>query len=591
METKKVLTLIFSIIFVGAFAFCLTWGIINFNKVKDGMSGTGVYTQEDINNAYNDGYDTALKDKNEYTELIAGYRDTITTLNDNISQLNSQVNNLTNNNRDYANQVSKLNEQKSLLETQVNNLNTIKTNNEETISALNEQITNLQNQVATLQTSVENKDGQIEQLSAQIVNLQNLVEQLQSTNRMNVDTITSLNVQIANLNNQISEMTLLSQNSSSQIKLLNNKINELQASVNYYENYIAQLENGEQVVATFEFDGSVYNIQIVNKGSKLSVINPTNTAYKVFNGWTIDGQTIDLNTYTINQNVKIVADITYKYEVKFMVDENIYNSQFVIKDNNAVVPSAPVKENFIFDYWTINGVDEIDVSNYQITENIAFIAKFSLNVFQATFLVNGEQYVAPQSIVKGNYVEIPETPVVSGREFAYWTLDGVNEVDLSSYQINENTTFIARFKDWVNVSTKSICVGYNTVDTASLNFIEKTDTSGVVEIDVEGLKKSDKYRINLGGFGIKFNGSYLAYMKTGYWVDTGTLAFYTIENNGSKTVSGTNGVDMKGYTTTFRVSVQCIEDGKLRFTYNVSTTSSKSLLFYIFDIKSIEIYC
>ena len=46
--TKKVLTAIFSILIIGAFAFLLTWGIINWSKVKDGMAGNGLYTEEDI---------------------------------------------------------------------------------------------------------------------------------------------------------------------------------------------------------------------------------------------------------------------------------------------------------------------------------------------------------------------------------------------------------------------------------------------------------------------------------------------------------------------------------------------------------------
>ena len=50
--TKKVLTIIFSILIIGAFAFTLTWGIINWSKVKDGMSGSGLYTQDDVQNAY-----------------------------------------------------------------------------------------------------------------------------------------------------------------------------------------------------------------------------------------------------------------------------------------------------------------------------------------------------------------------------------------------------------------------------------------------------------------------------------------------------------------------------------------------------------
>ena len=115
METKKVLSIIFSIIFLGAFAFVLSWGIINFNKVKEGISGTELYNQEDLNNAYQDGYDTALENKDEYDELISGYRDTITTLNDNISQLNSQITNLKGANQDCQNQIKNLTSTKTNL--------------------------------------------------------------------------------------------------------------------------------------------------------------------------------------------------------------------------------------------------------------------------------------------------------------------------------------------------------------------------------------------------------------------------------------------------------------------------------------------
>ena len=168
METRKILGIIFSLLFLGAFAFVLSWGIINFNKVKDGMSGTQIYDSEDINKAYQDGYDTALKDKEEYTELINGYRDTITTLNDNISQLNSQITNLTKDKNDSVRKIDELKEQKTNLQTQVDNLNTIKTNNENTISSLNSQIASLQNKVTTLTNSGEDKSEQIEQLNAQI---------------------------------------------------------------------------------------------------------------------------------------------------------------------------------------------------------------------------------------------------------------------------------------------------------------------------------------------------------------------------------------------------------------------------------------
>ena len=441
MDTKKVLGIIFSLLFVGAFAFVLSWGIINFNKVKDGMSGTGVYTKEDINKSYEDGYNTALTDKEEYTKLIASYRDTITTLNDNISQLNSQVTILQNNNKDYSNQIDKLNTQKSSLETQVNNLTTIKTNNETTIASLNSQIISLQNQVTNLTNSGEDKSEQIKTLNSQITTLQNTVSQLQTTNDMNVATITSLNTQIANLNTQISDMTLQSQNSQGQINALNNKIGELQASVTYYESYIASLENGEQVVATFEFDGSVYNIQIVNKGSKLTVTNPTSTTYKIFNGWTVNGSAIDLSTYTITTNTKIVADVTYKYDVKFKVDNTIYNSQIITKNNCATLPTNPTKDGYEFDGWSLNGVDVIsDITTKQVIENTTYVAVFT-KLHTVKFMYE-DTIKSTQSVRNGNYANNVLVEDTTYKVFNGWKANNTI-VNINSYKIVSDTVFIA----------------------------------------------------------------------------------------------------------------------------------------------------
>ena len=134
--TKKVLTIIFSILIIGAFAFLLTWGIINWSKVKDGMAGNGLYTQEDVQKSYEDGYSTALKDKDEYDKLINSYRDTITTQNDLISQYTSEATALNNSIKDYQGQITTLNEQKAAISAQVDTLNTIKASNETTITEL-----------------------------------------------------------------------------------------------------------------------------------------------------------------------------------------------------------------------------------------------------------------------------------------------------------------------------------------------------------------------------------------------------------------------------------------------------------------------
>ena len=440
MDTRKVLGIIFSILFVGAFTFVLCWGIINFNKLKDSMSSTGVYTEADVNNAYQDGYDTALQDKQSYDELINSYRDTITTQTDQISQLSSQVTSLTNNNKDCINRITTLETQKSSLESQVENLTTIKTDNETLISELNVQVANLQNEVSRLENNGLNSEQEIEQKNAQIVSLQNMVSQLQKTNELNVQTINNLNNQITSLNSQISEMTLQIQNNSSNVSTLNGKIAELEKSVAYYEQYIASLENGEQVVATFEYDGSVYNIQIVNKGSKLSVNTPTSTAYKVFNYWTVNGQQINLNNYTITNNTKIVADVTYKYDVNFKVDNTLYNNQIIEFNHCATLPTNPIKEGYEFDGWSLNGIDIIkDINSIPVTNNITYTAVFT-KLHTVNFMVEGN-IVKTLSIRNGKYAS-HFTPVLSNAVFNGWTINGTM-VNLDTYKIVADIVFVA----------------------------------------------------------------------------------------------------------------------------------------------------
>ncbi len=440
METKKVLGIIFSIIFVLAFGFALTWGIINFKKVKDGMSGTGVYTQEDVHKAYEDGYNTAISDKEGYDKLINSYRDTITTQADQISQLNSDVAVLNNANKDYKTQVSNLTAQRETLETQVETLNSVKTNNEATIAGLNKQIDELNDRVVALQGDKDKNATQIEALNTQIANLQSLNSQLQTTNELNLQTITGLNNQIASLTTQINDMTYQMQTNSTTVTALNNKIAELQKSISYYEQYIANLESGEQVVATFEFAGSVYNIQIVNKNDIVTVTTPTSTAYVIFNGWTVDGVTVDLSTYQVIANTKFVADVTYKYEVNFIVEGENYNNQIIVKDNKANIPADPTKAGYVFDYWTLDGTTEIDVTNYNITQNTNFVAKFS-KLYSVIFKYE-DTTISTQTVKNGNTAQAVETNSTLYKVFNGWKVNDTI-IDISTYKIVADTVFVA----------------------------------------------------------------------------------------------------------------------------------------------------
>lgn len=438
--TKKVLTIIFSILIIGVFAFLLTWGIINWSKVKDGMAGNGLYTQEDVQKSYEDGYSTALKDKDEYDKLINSYRDTITTQNDLISQYTSEATALNNSIKDYQGQVATLNEQRAALETQIETLNTIKASNEITITELNGQIAELSTQILTLQGNKDENERQIAALTEQLTNLQNLNTQLQENNALNAKTINGLNAQIASLNNQIADLTLQTQNNSSVVNALNAKIAELQKSVSYYEQYLSTLESGEQVVATFEFDGSVYNIQVVNKNSLLTVATPPSTAYVIFNGWTVDGEPIDLATYRITTNTKIVADVTHKCEVNFMVDGENYHNEIVLKNAKVTPPAAPTKNGYVFEGWTIDGNSVVNLTAYTVTQNVTFTAKFTK---QYSVVFKYEDTTLKNETVKsGNYATAPTATSTAYKVFNGWKVNGV-AVNVSEYRITSDTVFVA----------------------------------------------------------------------------------------------------------------------------------------------------
>ena len=522
MKLKATIISLISVFIVGLTAILL---YCFWPAIKGTVDNSKYYTQEELQESFDKGFEDGCKTETELTGQVKYYKDLVDEYYIQVNTLNDEITMLTNTNRDYATHVSTLESQKTSLQEQVVNLTTIKSNNETTISSLNTQITQLQKEVADLENSGEDKDEIIAQKNTQITNLQSTVSQLQKTNELNVETITNLNNQIASLNTQITDMTLQIQNNSTNVTALNNKIAELEKSVAYYEQYIANLENGEQVVATFEFNGSVYNIQIVNKNSTVSVVNPNSTDYVIFNYWTVNGIQIDLSTYQITSNVKIVANITYKYDVKFMVDSTEYASQVVIKNGYPTIPTNPTKTGYEFDGWTTNGVDIINPNTTAIIQNTTYVAKFTKlhtvtfmyedttyttqtvrnNEYSTNVSVNNTDYkvfngwklngiivdvtsqkivadttfiaditykydvkfmvdsteYASQVVIKNGYPTIPTNPTKTGYIFDGWTTNGVDIVNPNTTAITQNTTYVAKFSELAPDSTYSLITGYS----------------------------------------------------------------------------------------------------------------------------------
>ena len=341
--------------------------------------------------------------------------------------LNKQIETLTATNKQLTDEKTVLETEKVDLQKQITSLEKTKSENEKIIVELEKEIVELEESQASNETT--------------IVQLRQQIQTLQSVNETNTATITNLNAQVISLNTQINDLTSQIQSNSQQTMALNMQIRDLQESISYYEEYIASLENDEQAVVTFEFDGSVYNVQVVNKGSFASVVNPTSTSSVKFNYWTVNGERIDLSTYEITESVKIVADVTYSYNVNFVVDSETIETQTLNNGEFVVAPTPPVKEGYEFDGWTLNGTDVIDLSSYGISANTTFVAKFT-KVHKVTFISENET-ISTMTIRNGNCVT-DEVVIESTDEktFNGWLVNGVS-VDYLAYKIYEDTTFVA----------------------------------------------------------------------------------------------------------------------------------------------------
>lgn len=427
----KTIVSILSVVVVGVAGILL---YIYWPAIKGTINSNKYYTAEDLQDSYDKGFDDGNKSETELSAEITYYKNLVDEYEVEVASLNKELNDLT---------TKKLQNEENIA-----SLTAIKNENEKTINTLqntvnknNEDIENYKNQIAKLQSTNTTNQMEIDNLNNQVSSYQTMIKQLQDTNDINAATIASLNNQILHLNNQISELSLSSGTYTSQINALNNKINELQTSVNYYESYIANLETSEQVVATFEFNGSVYNIQIVNKGSKLSISNPESTDYLIFNGWKVDEEFIDLSSYTIQTNTKIIADITYKYDVKFIVDSEIYNSQIIVRNEFATIPKNPIKDGYEFDGWTLNGVDIIqNIDTMAVEKNTTYVAKFT-KLHKVTFKY--EDTIIETQTIRNNetatIVNIENTPY---KVFNGWKVDDII-IDITNYKILMDTSFIA----------------------------------------------------------------------------------------------------------------------------------------------------
>lgn len=213
---------------------------------------------------------------------------------------------------------------------------------------------------------------------------------------------------------------------------------------------------------TFMVDDEEYLTQQVFDGDNIDTSLVTipetrfngNGEYSVFDFWSIDGVTeYDITRYPMQSDLVINAVMHKEFDVDFIVNGEIYQSQ-IVRQGYSVnsVKNPPTTYNSvtgysIFDYWSLDGINELDIEKYPINSYTKLIAVFHSD-FNVTFMFNDEIYLT-QKVTDGSYISEIENPTETniGNNtfvvFDYWSLDGVNEIDIYNYKLRENTTIYA----------------------------------------------------------------------------------------------------------------------------------------------------
>ena len=130
-----------------------------------------------------------------------------------------------------------------------------------------------------------------------------------------------------------------------------------------------------------------------------------------------EGYRLNWNNLPVTMPAKdIVVEGSYslnKYLVTYLVDGEIHATDSVEYSASLTLPEEPTKEGHSFSGW--EGLPETMPAS-DITVN----AKFSVNSYKVTFLVDGEVH-ATDSVKYGASLTLPKEPVKEGHTFSGWS--------------------------------------------------------------------------------------------------------------------------------------------------------------------------
>lgn len=195
---------------------------------------------------------------------------------------------------------------------------------------------------------------------------------------------------------------------------------------------------------TFMYNGEVYSSELVEEGSKIGNIPepPARTGYT--GKWYLDDEEFTYDT-PITSDITVNAVYTAKtYTVTFTANaetDNAFTKSFEAAYGETVIaPDVPAKTGYT-GKWYIG--DEEFTSAYVITSDITVTAKYTVNTYTVTFVVDNEVLTSVKAEYNTSIKEyVPAVPEKEGYRDGKWCLETDAEFD-PAMLITENMTVTA----------------------------------------------------------------------------------------------------------------------------------------------------
>ena len=324
-------------------------------------------------------------------------------------------------------------------------------------------------------------------------------------------------------------------------------------------------ESNVEYTVTFDTDGAgEIPSQVVKEGAKvIKPENPTKEGYTL-EGWYLDGEKWSFITGTVSKSITLTAKWVEKaeeepeveepkvkeYTVSFETDSTVkIPSQTVEEGKTVTRPTDPAKEGYDFIGW-FAGNREWSFDTDTVTSNVVLIAMWvedSTPRYTVTFDTDGAGNLPQQTILFGNKVTRPATPVKSGYTFDGWYLGD---------------------KQWIfELDT----VTSNITLTAKWALIEEESGEYTVTFDTAGAGAIPSQTVAAGGLVTRpENPTKSGYTFSGWFLGSNVWSFSTDTVNSNITLKAKwteNAPQLTSYTVIFdsdggsKVSAQSIKAG------------------------------